>query len=157
MNADSRPRIRPHAGSLGTALLLVGACSVAPPASAWPETPVPPNGWTSLGGVRGAASDGRLVSRLTFSGRPIAINAACRGDGTLFVIVDWTDVSPSSGPATFEASAFPCVGPVDASMSSRIEGTNPPTGSADVNIFVVEGQSAVGDASFAVSIEERDP
>jgi hypothetical protein len=97
------------------------------------------------------------VSRLTFSSRAVAVKASCRGTGTLFVIVDWTDVSASSGPGLFQTAAFPCRSPAEEAVSSRVELATAPIGEADVNVFVVEGAGAIGRSSFAVSVEERDP
>lgn len=107
--------------------------------------------------MQGEAPGGTTLSRLRFSGREAAVNASCRGDGTLFVIVGWVDVSSASGPTKFETSAFPCLAPLDEGAPSRIELSTAPTGEADVNVFVLERPSATVRASFAVSIEERDP
>jgi hypothetical protein len=153
MHVNSRPR----AQGILALLLLQAACSAAPPPSAWPEAPPPPDGWTSIGAMQGATAPGWAVNRLTFSGHATAINASCRGSGTLFVIVGWTGLSPGSGPAAFQTAAFPCVSPVQPMISSRLELATARTGQADIVVFVVEGAGAIGRSSFGVSIEERDP
>jgi hypothetical protein len=122
-----------------------------------PEVPSPPEGWSSIGAIQGETSPGWTVSRLTFSGRAVAVNASCRGTGTLFVIAGWTDVSPSSAPAEFQTAAFPCHSPAEGIVASRIELSTAPTGEVDVNAFVVEGAGALQRSTFAVSIEERSP
>jgi hypothetical protein len=157
MHADSPPRIRASGRLLVPLALVLAACSAAPSPSPLPEVPPPPEGWTSLGAVQGETSPGWAVSRLTFSGRAVAVNASCRGTGTLFVIVGWADVSPRSAPAEFKTSAFPCRSPIEGAIATRIELTTAPTGDADVNVFVVEGAGAIGRSSFGVSIEEREP
>lgn len=156
MPANTRPRFRSRTAWLSTALLLGTACSPAPAPS---DLPVPTSsaGWTSLGSVQADASDGWLVSRYAFSGRGVSVNAICRGDGTLFVIVGWSDFSSTAGPARFETAAFPCLAPSETLNPSRIELTTAPRGVSDVSAFVVEGRSAIGHPTFAVSVEERDP
>ena len=141
---------------LCTALRLGAACSPAPAPSDLP-VPTPPTGWTSLGSVQADASDGWTVSRYTFSGREAAVHASCRGDGALFVIVGWSDVSLTAGPTKLETTVFPCQASTETPKPSRIELTTVPTGESDVTAYVVEGPSAIGHATFAVSIEEREP
>jgi len=157
MHAVSRPRSRPGAQGVVALVLLLAACSAAPPPSAWPEAPPPPEGWTSIGAMQGSTAPGWAVSRLIFAGRATAVNASCRGSGTLFVIVGWTGVSPGSGPAEFQTAAFPCASPVEGLISSRLELATARTGQADIVVFVVEGAGAIGRSSFGVSVEERDP
>ena len=136
--------------------LLVG-CSGAAPSPVLPAAPDPPTGWTSVGNVGGQSSPGWTLAQFTFSGRPVAVNAVCRGNGTLFVIVSWSGVSLASGPARFETAAFPCSAPAETAGPSRIELTTAPSGTSDVNAFVIEGPGAVASATYAVSVEERDP
>jgi hypothetical protein len=157
MSADARTRFQSLLRWLGLVALLVAACAPAPAPSAWPEAPPAPAGWTSVGSIRGEATVGWTVGRYTFSGRTVAVNASCSGSGTVFIVVGWPDLSPTSGPARFETSAFPCTSAVETVSPSRIELTTALTGAADVNVFVVEGPSAIGRTSFGVSIEERDP
>jgi hypothetical protein len=157
MHADSRSRVRTSASLLALLALLLTACSAVPSPSPFPEVPPPPDGWSSLGAIQGETSPGWAGMRVTFSGRAVGVNAACRGTGTLFVIADWTGVSSSSGPAQFQTAAFPCGSPIEGAHSSRIELATTPTGESDVSVFVVEGAGAIGRSSFAVSVEERDP
>jgi hypothetical protein len=141
---------------LSTVAFFSWACAAAPAPSDLPVPATPP-GWTSLGSVQADASDGMTVGRYTFSGLGAAVHGSCRGDGTLFVIVGWSDVTSTSGPARFESAAFPCLGPTETPDPSRIELTAVRTGEADVGAFVLEGRSAIGHPTYAVSIEERDP
>jgi hypothetical protein len=157
MHAMFRTWARSSAGLIVPLLFLLAACSATPPPSSPPEAPAPPDGWTSLGTVRGESAPGWAVSRLTFSGRAAAVDVACQGSGTLFVIVGWTAVSPSSGPGLFQTAAFPCNSPIEGAMTSRIELTTAPKGTVDVNVFVVDGAGAIGRSSFGLSIEERAP
>jgi hypothetical protein len=157
MHADSRLRVRTSASLLALLALLSTACSAVPSPSPLPEVPPPPEGWNSLGAIQGETSPGWAGIRLTFSGRTVAVNASCLGTGTLFVIADWTGVSPSSGPAQFQTAAFPCGSPIEGAISSRIELATAPTGESDVSVFVVEGAGAIGRSSFGVSVEEREP
>jgi hypothetical protein len=138
-------------------LAIVAGCSPGAQTSAWPDTPLPPAGWSSLGSVSGESAGGEVVRRFTFSGRALAVNASCRGSGTLFVIVDWPGVSLRSGPASFSTTAFPCASPADSQVATQVELATALTGDADVNIFVVESPGSAGRTSYAVSIEERDP
>lgn len=156
MSARTRLCIPSRAAGFGTALLLGAACSAAPTPSDLP-VPTPPAGWTSLGSVQADASDGWTVGRYTFSGRVAAVHAACRGAGTLFVIVGWSDISSTTGPARFETAAFPCLAPIETPSPSRIELTTALTGASDVSAFVVEAQGAIGHPTYAVSVEEREP
>jgi hypothetical protein len=136
--------------------MLTVACSSAPAPSDLP-IPTPTTGWTSIGAVQADASDGWIVSRHTFSGRPASIHASCQGNGTLFVIVGWSDFSMTAGPARVETVAFPCLAPVETLRPVRIDLTEAPTGPTDVSAFIVEGLGATSDVTYAVSVEERDP
>jgi hypothetical protein len=73
------------------------------------------------------------------------------------VIVGWSDVSLTDGPTKLETAAFPCLAPMETPHPSRIDLTTAPTGESDVTAFVIEGRSALGHPTYAVSIEERDP
>ena len=156
MSARPRSHVPSTTTWLCTALLLGAACSPGPTPGDLP-VPAPPTGWTSLGSVQADASDGWTVSRYTFSGREAAVHASCRGDGTLFVIVGWSDVSLTEGPTKLETTAFPCLAPMETPEPFRLELATAPTGESDVTAFVVEGRSAIGHPTYAVSIEERDP
>ena len=156
MHAELRYLFTSRAKWMATMAILIASCSNDTPPTL-PDAPKAPTGWTSVGAVGGESSPGWSVGRFTFAGRPIAVNATCRGHGTLFVIVGWADVSSTSGPARFETAAFPCKAPIETADPSRIELAAAPLGTADVNAFVVEGPGAVERATYAVSIEERDP
>lgn len=138
-------------------LVLAAACAAPPSPRPLPEAPPSPGGWSSIGVIAGESASGRTISRLALSGRPVGVNATCRGEGTLFVIVGWSDVSPGTGPVRFRTVAFPCSSPVEGTVTSRIELPEPAAGEADVNAFVVEGAGAIGRTTYAVSIEERIP
>ncbi len=156
MSARIRLTSRTRTASVNIALLLGAACSPAPAPIDLP-VPTPPSGWTSLGSVQADASDRLTVGLYTFSGRGAAVQGSCRGDGTLFVIVGWNDVSSTTGPARFETAAFPCLAPSDEPNPSRIELTTALSGAYEVGAFVIEGHSAIERPIYAVSVEERDP
>lgn len=156
MSASFRSLLRYGKALLSSAILLGSACSSAPAPSELP-VPTPPAGWSSIGAVQADASDGLIVVEHTFSGRRVTVHASCQGDGTLFVIVGWSDVSLTEGPTKLETTAFPCLAPMETPKPFRLELARAPIGESDVTAFVVEGRSAIGHPTYAVSIEERDP
>ena len=154
MIAESKIRWR----SLVAATLLFAACGSSASPSAWPDIPEAPSGWKSLGAVRGDGASGQLVIRPDFSRRALALNASCRGSGTLFVILGWVGVSASSGPVSFPTVAFPCSGSGASNSAVHTEiDTVMPSGQADVSVFVIENPGAVGHPTYAFSVEELEP
>jgi hypothetical protein len=153
MVAHSRPSVR----WLVPSILILSACTSSPSPSPPPEAPTAPDGWTSVGAIQGETSPAWANSRLSFSGRDVAVHANCLGTGMLFVIVDWKGVSASAGPAAFRTAVFPCGSPIEGELNTRIELPTAPTGAAEVAVFVVEGQGAISPTRFGVSIEERGP
>ena len=107
--------------------------------------------------MQGETSPAWVVSRLTFSGRDVAVQATCVGSGMVFAIVDWTSVSVSAGPGEFPTAVFPCGSPIEGGLTTRIELSTAPTGDAEVAVFAVDGPGAVSPTRFGVSIEELDP
>jgi hypothetical protein len=145
-----------RSGWLLFGLLMLAACAPAPASSSWPAVRQPPTGWASIGSVQGDAASAP-VSRLTFSGRPVAVNVACTGAGTVFAIVGWMGVSEPQGAAELLTAGFACGGPADPPLASRVELSSAPTEAADVKVFVLEAESAIRPTTYSVSVEERLP
>jgi hypothetical protein len=135
---------------------LLAACAPAPTSSSWPAVRQPPSGWTSIGSIQGDAGSAP-VSRLVFSGEPVAVSVACTGAGTVFAVVGWMGVSEPQGAAELLTAAFACGGPADPPIASRIELNRAPTGETDVKVFVLEAESATRPTTYSVSLEERLP
>ncbi len=151
------PHSRPSVGWLVPSILILSACMAAPPPSPLPEAPSPPDGWSSVGAIQGETARAWAVSRLNFSGRDVAVHATCLGNGMVFVIVDWKSVSASAGPGAFPTAVFPCGGPIDGELTTRVDLSTVPTGDAEVAVFVLDSPGTVSPTRFGVSIEERDP
>ena len=137
--------------------LLVAGCSSsaasAEPGERMPPAPPAPAGWGSVAGFGGTGGSGFVgISSIKLGGHPVALNAACTGDGTLLVIVE---ASGGSGAGVAPSAVFPCGGTAKVA-ENRFEVTSAPIPDvATVRATVVEGPGVSRHAAFRVSVEQQ--
>ena len=140
------------------AALLVGACggsaSVESSIEAMPPIPETPTGWVLVDGMGGSGSQFSVATGIQLGGDEVALNGACRGVGSLVVVI-----LPASGgdSGAGPSAVFPCGG-TGATATNRFEltGMSIPD-KATVRATVVEGAGTNRHAAFYIAIEQRQP
>ena len=135
-------------------LAACGASAPSPePSESMPPAPSAPAGWASVAGFGGTGGSGFVgISSIKLGGHPVALSAACAGDGSLVVIVE---ASGGSDAGVAPSAVFPCGGSGKVA-ENRFEITNMPIPDvATIQATVVEAPVATRHAVFSVSVEQR--
>lgn len=144
-----------HLAVLCFMVVALAGCATSPtpsPAGTIPPAPMAPTGWTSLGSVGSADSTGFVGLQVHGSGRPLAINASCVGDGTLVVSYAQGTAMPQDQGAVLDAVVFECS---DSANGQRHE--LPVTlGSGDLRFAggVVQNPGSLRTPVYTLSVEE---
>jgi hypothetical protein len=144
--------IRPLALSIALALSSTG-CTVGLADFAAEPLPTPPSapaGWQSVGSLGGTTPTGWNAIELSVAAGPLAIHAACAGNGDLVVAV-----GSDQGPRPSVVMA--CGGPADVAEGRWVVKDPVTAGTETFSAAVLEGAGTIRHPSYEISIEQPAP
>ena len=136
------------------AILVFGCGSPSPtPAPSIPAAPMPQPGWNGLSSVGSTRGPGRVGIQVNVSGRALALDVICVGEGMLVVSYGPGDGGTPIPANGLDAVVFECTSGVDQQMRRELP-TTLPAGTVTFTAGIVPDLQATAPSAFVVAVEE---